>query len=91
MAERKDWDDLDKGQKGDWYFANNDTYIVLRFGDTMDDVVVLPIAPIEKQPFWQWDGIKEAPTLSPSILVHGGKGQPDRWHGFLRAGKLETA
>ena len=89
MALRKDWDDLDQGEKGDWYFANEDTYIVLRFGDSMDDVCVLPIGKYMK-PAWQWDGNREAPTLSPSILVHGGKGQSDRWHGFLRAGKLET-
>jgi Family of unknown function (DUF6527) len=42
-------------------------------------------------PMWQWDGNREAPTLSPSILVMGGKDRPARWHGYLRAGKLETA
>jgi len=87
---RKDWDDLDHGEKGDWYFINEDTYIVLRFGETMDDIVVLPIVPQDNKAAWQWDGNREAPTLSPSILVHGGKEQPARWHGFLRAGKLET-
>ncbi len=40
---------------------------------------------------WEWDGNREAPTLSPSILVHGGKDQPDQWHGYLRSGKLVNA
>jgi len=33
---------------------------------------------------WGWDGNIEAPTLSPSILLH------NQWHGFLRAGRLES-
>jgi hypothetical protein len=73
----------------------------------MQDTCIIPIArqwleetePIENsvyhqadgKPAWEWDGNREAPTLSPSILVHGGKGQPDQWHGWLRAGKLVTA
>ena len=34
---------------------------------------------------WQWDGNRDSPTLSPSILnpEEGG------WHGFLRSGVLE--
>src|ERR1700755_2440358 len=41
--------------------------------------------PNDQKPAWEWDGNKEAPTLSPSINVIG------RWHGYLRNGKLETA
>jgi hypothetical protein len=33
---------------------------------------------------WGWDGNTEAPTLTPSISV------PGYWHGYLRAGKLES-
>ena len=33
---------------------------------------------------WQWDGQRERPTLSPSILRF------DVWHGYLRAGRWEA-
>lgn len=33
---------------------------------------------------WQWDGNEEKPTLSPSIHC------PGLWHGYLRAGRLES-
>ena len=96
---RKDLDDLDaNGQKGDWAFANDDEILILRWGDSADDLAMCYVKPQKHiaegtvpHPVWTWDGNYEAPTLSPSILVHGGKGQPDRWHGYLRAGKLETA
>jgi hypothetical protein len=81
--------------------------IGIRYGeDPMRDICIIPIArkwredgvPREGVGYfygdkaaWEWDGNREAPTLSPSILVHGGKGQPDIWHGFLRAGILATA
>ncbi len=93
MALRKDLDDLDEhGQKGDWCFLNNDELIAIRFGDDcFTGTTVLPIADnaMPGKPHWQWDGNKEAPTLSPSILVHASHYSAG-WHGFLRAGKLET-
>lgn len=90
MALCKDWDDLDiNGQKGDGYFIKDDTYIVIRFGDTMDDICVLPIDK-NKKVFREWNGSKDAPTLTPSILVHGARDEPDRWHGYLTDGKLIT-
>jgi hypothetical protein len=49
------------------------------------DIVSLPISGDNTKPVWQWDGNREAPTLSPSINVIG------RWHGWLQAGKLVTA
>ena len=36
---------------------------------------------------WTWDGNREQPTLSPSILVTDHAGS--RCHSFLRAGRLE--
>lgn len=50
------------------------------------------ISPDDKN-CWEWDGNREAPTLSPSILVYGDKGPdgkrgPDRWHGWIKAGVL---
>jgi hypothetical protein len=35
---------------------------------------------------WQWDGNREAPTLTPSILHMDGC----RWHGFLTKGEFLT-
>jgi hypothetical protein len=88
MALRKNWDDLDTGEKGDWYFIKKCSYIVLRFGDTMEDTVILPL---QGEGAWNWNGDKESPTLTPSILVHGSQGQQDKWHGFLTNGKLVSA
>ena len=85
---KKDWDDLEKGQKGDWYFHHADSYITIRYGDDVMNVVTIPISGPKK---WDWDGNKDAPTLSPSILIRGKDGQPDLWHGFLRNGKLIDA
>lgn len=33
---------------------------------------------------WGWDGSVDRPTLTPSLLV------PGCWHGYLRAGRLES-
>jgi hypothetical protein len=61
------------------------------------ELIVLPLsadgAPITKHghtgPSWQWDGNREKPTLSPSIFV-GMRSTPPGWHGFVRAGVMET-
>lgn len=37
---------------------------------------------------WQWNGDMENPTLTPSILIHGG-GRTPRCHLFVRDGKIE--
>ena len=34
---------------------------------------------------WAWDGNREAPTLTPSILQSG---LPCKWHGFLTNGEF---
>lgn len=38
----------------------------------------------EFHPSWEWDGNKEAPTLSPSVHRVG------HWHGWLRNGVWES-
>lgn len=93
MALLETLDDFDaNGKKGDWCFLNDDTYIAIRFGDDpFLESTVLPIKPVADKAFWNWDGNKNAPTLSPSILVWGnGRNNPATWHGYLRNGKLET-
>jgi len=71
MSLLKDLDELDtKGKKGDWCFINNDTYIALIWGDdSFSDMVILPIQPTQGKLHWQWNGDKDKPTLSPSILT----------------------
>ncbi len=40
---------------------------------------------------WVWDGNREAPTVTPSVLIYqhgeGGKITGEHWHGFLTAGQ----
>lgn len=92
MALLKDLDDFDEnGKKGDWCFLNNDTYIAIQLGDVkFTESCVLPISkdhPIS----WNWNGDKESPTLTPSILHWGnGRDKPATWHGYLTNGKLVT-
>jgi len=81
---------LENGVAGDWAFAPDDAKLYLRVpidpDHPMGDFVGLPIGGAGKgYPAWNWDGNREAPTLTPSINVIG------VWHGYLRAGKLETA
>lgn len=85
---RKDWDDLALGRKGDWYFHHDETYVTIRYGDDVMGVVTIPVVGNNA---WTWDGNREKPTLSPSILIRGKPGEPDLWHGFLRDGKLIEA
>lgn len=97
MSLLRDIDDMDaNGKKGDWCFLNNDTLLCLRWGDGFAEVAMLYVAdPGDgiKHQVWQWDGNKEAPTLSPSILSHTKRDGVDvtLWHGYLREGKLVEA
>jgi hypothetical protein len=91
--ERKNLDDFDaNGKKGDWVFLNDETIIIVQYGDAHMELALCYVKQPEGSnfPTWQWNGSHDAPTLSPSILVYGTKGQPARWHGYLRDGKLET-
>ena len=42
--------------------------------------------PVKGPQKWNWDGNKELPTLTPSILIIG----ECRWHGFLTQGEWRT-
>lgn len=92
---RENIDDLDtNGQKGDWCFLNNNELIAIRFGEDMfTGLTIIPVSEntMQGKPHWQWNGNKDAPTLSPSILVHPNPGWSDGWHGYLRDGKLIDA
>lgn len=94
----KDLNDFDaNAQPGDWAFLNNDTYSAIRLHEGEFGVCILPILkvgerwtgkPITAKP-WDWNGSKDNPTLTPSILHWGnGRNQPATWHGYLTDGKL---
>lgn len=36
---------------------------------------------------WEWNGSREAPSLTPSILQSG---LPCKWHGYLTAGEFRS-
>jgi hypothetical protein len=89
--------DFDELQVGDWCFINEEDYIGIRLGEGERDCCILPID--RDEPFidqngkhgWKWNGSKEAPTLTPSILHWGnGRKEPATWHGYLTDGKLVT-
>lgn len=74
------------------------SYIALRIHDGDWGLAILPILkngeqlPIDRTIYtkpWNWNGSKELPSLTPSIL-HWGKGRdnPATWHGYLTDGKL---
>lgn len=88
---RENIDDIqENGGVGDWSFTKDDTHIAIQLHAGMKGLAILPIK--DQANAWQWDGNRDAPTLSPSILHWGGgKDAPATWHGYLRAGKLETA
>jgi hypothetical protein len=89
--------DLLKTNKiGDWSFSSDfkDMFLVYPCKSSYPgepdygDVVHLPIhrkgESDDRKLSWEWDGNKEAPTISPSVNVIG------RWHGFFRNGNIET-
>jgi len=94
----KNLDEFDRISKvGDWCFVSTDeTYIAIRLGeDFMTGVCILPIVKIgsSKENFlaaWDWNGDKEKPTLTPSILHWGnGRKNPSTWHGYMTDGILK--
>lgn len=76
-------------QPGDfcWGEANadgtRDLYIVLPGEKNPDAIRVQRGAPGGNR-VWGWDGNEDQPTLQPSIHYVG------HWHGYLRAGRLES-
>ena len=85
-------DDLEEnGKRGDWAFTD-DNHIAIRYGEKpLVGTVVIPISTMPTNNEWQWDGNKEFPTLTPSILVEAVPGWNEGWHGWLRAGVLVNA
>lgn len=62
---------------------------------SMFGVAVNPAGASDGEPVWSWDGNRETPTLTPSILVYQmaeGTGERigEHWHGFLTAGEFRS-
>ena len=86
----------DNGQLGDWcFFSAKDkpdrNYIMIRCPDgnanSRGSVTAwrLRAVPDPNDDDWQWDGNRDAPTLTPSLHWVG------VWHGWMRAGELVSA
>jgi len=96
MALLKDLDEFDRiGKIGDWCFVNGETHIAIQLGENkFINSCVLPI--LKKGDareitgvYWDWNGDKNSPTLTPSILHWGyGRHKPSTWHGYMTDGKL---
>lgn len=88
---RKDISDLkENGEVGDWAFTEGDAAIVIRMPiEGYSHGIIcewrLSPVPLPDQDDWQWDGNREAPTLTPSLNWVG------VWHGYMREGKLVPA
>ncbi len=74
------------GEIGDWSFTEGETHIFLK-EPPGGEIAALPIRGRFQTEYatWEWDGNREAPTLSPSILS-----RTTGWHGYMRAGQLES-
>lgn len=72
-------------QPGDFCFDEDLThlYIILP-GTRHPDALKIRKGPPGGERVWGWNGNTEAPTLEPSIH------SPSEWHGYLRAGRLES-
>lgn len=72
-------------QPGDFCFDDEHRHIYVCLpGRTAPDAIPIQKGAPGGTRIWGWDGNTETPTLTPSIEDKG------HWHGFLRAGKLES-
>jgi hypothetical protein len=86
---------LNLGTVGDWAFSPEGelSAIWIRTPDGSPNGTMsrLPIAPIDSvQAWWEWDGNRDAPTISPSIHRLPIVGFKAGWHGWMRVGWLES-
>jgi len=82
-----------EGNVGDWQFTADDMSVTIRTpnGTPEGSLGSLQLKPITDWrgivlDTWQWDGNREAPTFTPSILHTGADGVV--WHGYMTKGEL---
>ena len=70
---------------GDFCFAPDFGFIYLFLpGKSGPDAIEIGRGDPGGYRVWGWDGNQEKPTLTPSIHA------PGQWHGYLKAGRLES-
>jgi len=70
---------------GDFCFDDIDSHIyIILPGSKHADALRIQRGNPGGERVWGWDGNAESPTLTPSIHA------PGEWHGYLRAGRLES-
>lgn len=82
------WEEARAHGPGAFFFDKDDKHILMVLpGDT--ELVAIPI---DGSRGWRWDGNREKPSVTPSILAYERQPGPlvERWHGYMRAGRLES-
>lgn len=84
--------DCEALEKGDFYFHVEEDgqrfFTVMLPANHVCRIPIRPVKPgrenVNGGHSWEWDGNESAPTLTPSINSVG------TWHGWVRAGRLES-
>jgi len=77
---------------GDYAFAQTGDGLFLFCllpGDSNMHGLPLEKGKVHDRPCWNWDGDKQNPSMTPSILAYGPDGKAF-WHGYLRNGRFES-
>ena len=89
MVRHADDDAVHAGPPGSFCIetdSNGQRMMIFKYPDgDVGGIFLRPMLPSNPpHPSWEWDGNGDAPTLTPS--VH----RPGRWHGWFRAGRMES-
>ncbi len=68
---------------GDYYFADEYKAIIYMCPTGCGALGNIPLEPYDNHAYWNWNGDKENPSLTPSIQKLDGC----RWHGFFTNGE----
>lgn len=88
---RKNLDELEKGQVGDWAFLQDNEYLAIKWGADLAGIAIVHIEEIGNpipSSSWCWNGSFDKPSLTPSISIWG-DGDSVVWHGWLIDGILK--
>lgn len=79
---------------GHFEFCQGDKSLLFGCPCGCGDLRAIDLAPYDQQPRWKWDGNRDAPTCTPSVLIHqmndAGEAIGEHWHGFLTAGEFRS-
>jgi hypothetical protein len=96
FSEVEDRGDVPPGlfQFCDSYGGDKDVALMFGCPCGCGEVSVVHLKPMDDHPVWTWDGDREHPTLTPSILIHQlddkGNKNGEHWHGFLTGGQFRS-